>query len=73
MSLYHAIVNRFVLPVIAEHEAKGYAQGYAQGYAEGLAEVRAEVNREWRDWLRRLTDAEARGEPFDEPPPGDGV
>ena len=61
MSLYHAIVNRFVLPVIEQHKATGRAEG------------RAASNQEWREWLRRLTEAEARGESFDEPPPGDGV
>ena len=65
MSLYHAIVNRFVLPVIAEHKATGRA--------EGQAEARAANNQEWRDWLQRRDDAEAKGEPFDEPPPGDEV
>ncbi len=69
MSLYHAIVNRFVLPVIAEHKATGLAEGRA----EVQADARAANNQEWRDWLQRRADAEAKGEPFDEPPPGDEV
>ena len=37
------------------------------------AEGRAEVNRVWREWNRRRVEAEARGEPFNEPEPyGDG-
>lgn len=28
-----------------------------------------DANRLWREWLRRREQAEARGEPFDEPPP----
>ena len=81
MSLYHAIVNRFVLPVIAEHKAAGRAEGQAEARAEGRVEGRAEgqvegralANQEWLDWLQRRTDAEAKGEPFDEPPPISGA
>ena len=39
----------------------------ARGRAEGLAEVRAEG----RAWDARRREAEARGESFDEPYPGD--
>ena len=37
------------------------------------AEKRAEkrVNAEWRNWNERRLEAEARGERFDEPVPGD--
>ena len=31
--------------------------------------VRQERDREWREWLRRKTEAERNGEPFDEPSP----
>ena len=55
MSLYQAMVNRFVIPVIEAHKAEG----------------RAESNAEWRAWNQRRIDAEARGRPFNEPPPGD--
>ena len=34
------------------------------------AEGREEANRLWAEWNRRREDAEAKGEPFDEPPPG---
>ena len=47
---------------IAEGEARGIAQGKAQGVAEGIALI--------EDYYRRKSDAEARGEPFDEPYPG---
>ena len=33
------------------------------------AEGRAEADREWLEWLLRKTEAEARGEPFNEPNP----
>ena len=42
--------------------AEGIAQGKAQGVAEGIALL--------EDYYRRKADAEARGEPFDEPYPG---
>ncbi len=34
-----------------------------------LRRARAEVHRLWDEWLQRRMEAEARGEPFDEPPP----
>ena len=65
MSLYQAMVNRYVIPVIERHKAEGRAEGRTQGRAEGKAERDAE----WLQWLRRREDAEAQGLPFDEPPP----
>ena len=59
MSLYQAMVNRFVIPVIEKHRDEGRAEG------------RVETNAEWGAWNRRRIDAEARGLPFDEPPPGE--
>ena len=40
-----------------------------EGREKGREEATAQVNAQWRDWLRRRTEAEAKGEPFDEPPP----
>ena len=62
MTLYQAMVNRFVMPVIEAHKAEGHAQGRAEG--------RATERAEWQKWLKRRMDAEAQGRPFDEPPPG---
>lgn len=42
--------------------AEGEAKGRAQGKAEGIALI--------EDYYRRNADAQARGEPFDEPYPG---
>lgn len=47
---------------IAEGETRGIAQGKAQGIAEGIALL--------EDYYRRKADAEASGEPFDDPYPG---
>ena len=37
--------------------------------ANARLEERAEVQRKWAEWNHRRLDAEARGEPFIEPPP----
>ena len=44
---------------------------YREGRAEGRVEGRVEERAEWAAWLRRLQEAEARGEPFDEPSPAE--
>ena len=53
-SVYQAMVNRYVIPVIEKHKADG----------------RAEEREEWQAWNRRRIEAEKRGRKFDEPPPG---
>ena len=58
MSVYHAIVNRYVIPVIEKHKAEGRAEG------------RAAEREEWRAWNRRRIEAEKHGRIFDESPPG---
>ncbi len=37
--------------------------------SEGRAQGIAESHRAWTAWNARRMEAEARGEPFDEPPP----
>jgi hypothetical protein len=37
--------------------------------AAARSEALAEVQRKWAEWNQRRLDAEARGEPFTEPPP----
>ena len=58
MSVYHAIVNRYVIPVIEKHKAEGRAEGQA---AE---------REKWWAWNRRRIEAEKQGRKFDESPPG---
>ena len=67
MSLYQAMVNRFVIPVIEARREEGRVEGRVEGRAEG----RAESDAAWREWNCRRMDAEAQGRPFDEPPPGE--
>ena len=57
MSDYHAIVNRYVIPVIEKHKAEGRAEG------------RAEEREEWLAWNRRRIDAEKQSRIFKESPP----
>ena len=71
MVLYYHMLNKLVAPVIKRHEDRGEAKGEARGEAKGEARGRAEANREWREWNQRRIDHEARGLPFDEPPPGE--
>ena len=40
-----------------------------QGREEGREEGRMKERAEWEAWLRRRSDAEANGLPFNEPPP----
>ena len=63
MSLYQAMVNRFVIPVIEARREEGRVEGRVAG--------RAEERAEWREWNRRRMDAEGQGIPFNEPPPGE--
>ncbi len=44
---------------------------YAEGRAEGCVEGRVEKQALWKAWNNRRLEAEARGEPFDEPTPSD--
>ncbi len=54
MSLYQAMVNRYVTPVIERRRAEG----------------RAERDAQWQEWLQRRADAESKGQPFYEALPG---
>ena len=70
MSVYQAMVNRYVLPVIEKHKAEGRAEGRVEGRVEGRAKGRAEEREVWQAWNRRRMDAEKQGRKFDETPPG---
>ena len=38
MTMYQAMVNRWVIPVIERHKSEGRTEGRTEGRAEGLAE-----------------------------------
>ena len=81
MTLYQAMVNRFVTPVIERHKAEGRAegleqgraqgveQGRAQGVEQGLAQGKTQAHGAWLAWNQRRVEAERRGVDFDESPP----
>ena len=53
-----------------EAKAEGLEQGIEQGLEQGLERGRAEAYQQIAEWNERRKAAEARGEPFTEPPPG---
>ena len=54
---------------IAKRRKEKLEEATAQGIAQGHAEGRSEMQKLWQEWNRRRLAHEARGEPFDEPPP----
>ena len=48
---------------------EGREEGLEEGREEGLEEGREEAHTLWEAWNRRRLEAEAKDEPFDEPPP----
>ena len=48
-------------------------EGREEGITLGREEGAAQTQGAWVNWYRRAKEAEARGEPFDEPPPGMGL
>ena len=58
---------------LARATAAGKAEGLEQGRAEGMAEGRTQAYQAIAAWNARRLEAEAKGLPFDEPPPGNGT
>ena len=56
------------LRMLAERYEK---RRFQEGRAEGRSEGRSEKDAEWEGWLKRKTEAEARGEDFSEPTPAE--
>ncbi len=48
---------------------QGIEQGREQGIEQGIEQGRSEAHRAWSDWNTRRQEAEAKGLPFNEPPP----
>ena len=67
ISTAHAVVIVEGIAMLAESFLK---RRYEAGLQEGRAEGR-EILRRWEEWNRRRLAAEARGERFEEPPPGE--
>ena len=56
---------------LAEAEAKGVKRGLDMGREEGVKQGVEQANAKFREWNARRLEADAKGEPFDEPPPLD--
>ena len=53
--------DRWIAHKRREKLERAYAQGYAKGYAKR--------QKLWQDWNQRRLECEARGDPFNKPPP----
>ena len=77
--MFATIKRKVYEQILADGRAQGHSEGRAQGHSEGRVEGRdegvqagrREMLRRWEEWNRRRLAAEARGERFEEPPPGE--
>lgn len=53
----------------AEGREEGLEEGVKQGREEGVKQGLEQANAKFRQWNARRLEAQAKGEPFDEPPP----
>ena len=61
-----------IVMVVADYFTKRWLNPLKEKLREeARAEGRAEMNTAWQTWNERRMAAEANGDPFDEPPPGD--
>ena len=67
-SLVVTETGRYLMVLAAAFEEWREKRRLAQ-IARAVAEGRSESDAEWDAWLQRRTQAEQRGEPFEEPPP----
>ena len=63
------IAGTYLEEMLKRRRARQLAEARERGYKQGVAEIRAELSVEIRDWNARRLKSEAKGEPFDEPPP----
>ena len=68
MSTAHAVAIVEGIAMLAESFLK---RRYEAGRDEGIQAGRRETQQRWEEWNRRRLEAEARGERFEEPPPGE--
>ena len=84
MSTAHAVVIVEGIAMLAESflkrryeaglqdgRAEGREEGRDQGRDEGIQAGRRETQQRWQEWNQRRLEAQARGEEFEEPPPGE--
>ena len=61
--------KEYLYDKIEKQREKLREEGRAQGREQGIEEGRMDLAAKVEAWNARRLDAEARGEPFDEPPP----
>lgn len=66
---YCVVISTALAYVIVEGAAMLAEQFNKKRYAAGKAEGEAARQEEWEAWNRRRLEAEANGQPFNEPPP----
>ena len=65
MVTYRFLERKILKPQAEKLRAEGREQGQRKG--------RDEERQVWTDWNRRRVEAEEKGKPFNEPPPGEGM
>lgn len=56
--------------VLAQYLIRKFEKlGEERGIEQGMEQGRKQANSAWMTWYKNMKDAEARGEPFNEPPP----
>ena len=64
------IVGTYLEDMLNRRRARQLAEAEERGFEKGVTKGRATLSAEMREWNSRRLEAEAKGEPFDEPPPG---
>ena len=64
------IVGTYLEEMIKNRRARQLAEAEERGLEQGVTKGRSDLSAEIREWNARRLDAEAKGEPFYEPPPG---
>ena len=69
--MFATIKRKVYEQILADGRAQGHSEGREAGRDEGILAGRREMLQLWEEWNRRRMQAEARGERFEEPPPGE--
>ena len=64
------IAGTYLEEMLKRRRARQLAEAKERGFERGLKRGRAELSADMREWNARRLESEAKGEPFDEPPPG---
>ncbi len=70
MATARILTKKLVAPIVEAHREEGRKQGREQGIRQGVQQGREQMIAAVREWNDRRLDAQKRGIPFDEPPPG---